>query len=120
MAVFARIEDPALVHKTTMPNHSTNCRVVYETTKREEGQLPGFLDHSQRALAKNLFDGKGCGCVLSFELGGADKAQVYRFMESLTTYFPATTLGDVYLLVLHLPHPCIATSQRTNVLTLGS
>jgi cystathionine gamma-synthase/methionine-gamma-lyase len=62
---------------------------------------PGLPDHPQYALAKALFDGRGCGGVLSFEIEGADKAQVYRFMEALTICLPATTLGDVYSLVLH-------------------
>ena len=61
----------------------------------------GLSDHPQHALAKNLFEDKGYGGVLSFEIKGADKAQVYRFMESLTVFLPATTLGDVYSLVLH-------------------
>ena len=39
--------------------------------------------------------------MLSFEIDGADKAQVYRFMESLRICLPATTLGDVYSLALH-------------------
>jgi cystathionine beta-lyase/cystathionine gamma-synthase len=62
---------------------------------------PGLKDHPQHALAESLFAGKGFGGVLSFELDEADKAQVYRFMESLTICLPATTLGDIYSLVLH-------------------
>jgi cystathionine gamma-synthase/methionine-gamma-lyase len=62
---------------------------------------PGLPSHPQHALAEKLFEGKGFGGVLSFELDGAGKSQVYRFMEALTVFLPATTLGDIYSLALH-------------------
>jgi cystathionine gamma-synthase/methionine-gamma-lyase len=62
---------------------------------------PGLKEHAQHALAERLFEGKGCGGVLSFEILDGDKASVYRFMEALTVCLPATTLGDIYSLVLH-------------------
>jgi cystathionine gamma-synthase/methionine-gamma-lyase len=62
---------------------------------------PGLTDHPQHDLARHLFEGQGSGGVLSFEIKDADKAMVYRFMESLTVCLPATTLGDIYSLVLH-------------------
>lgn len=62
---------------------------------------PGLPDHPQHELAKRLFQGKGFGGVLSFELAGADRTQVFRFMEALNVCLPATTLGDIYSLVLH-------------------
>jgi cystathionine beta-lyase/cystathionine gamma-synthase len=62
---------------------------------------PGLKEHAQHALAERLFDGRGYGGVLSFEIAGADQAKAYRFMEALSVCLPATTLGDVYSLVLH-------------------
>jgi cystathionine gamma-synthase/methionine-gamma-lyase len=62
---------------------------------------PGLERHPQYELAQKLFEGKGYGGMLSFEIKDADKAKVYRFMEALHTCLPATTLGDVYSLVLH-------------------
>lgn len=62
---------------------------------------PGLSDHPQHLLADQLFDGKGFGGVLSFEIEGAGRDQVFRFMESLSICLPATTLGDIYSLVLH-------------------
>ncbi len=56
--------------------------------------------------------------MLSFEIKGADKAQVYRFMESLTVFLPATTLGDVYSLVLHpatSSHRSLTVEERARV-----
>ncbi|HAV77111.1 MAG TPA: PLP-dependent transferase, partial [Anaerolineae bacterium] len=62
---------------------------------------PGLANHPGHALAKNLFNGKGFGGVLSFEIDKAGKDEVFRFMESLRICLPATTLGDIYSLVLH-------------------
>ncbi len=80
--------------------------------------FPGLSDHPQHALAKSLFEDKGFGGMLSFEIDGADKAQVYRFMESLTICLPATTLGDVYSLVLHpatSSHRSLTAEERARV-----
>jgi cystathionine gamma-synthase/methionine-gamma-lyase len=63
--------------------------------------FPGLKVHPQHLLAKNLFENKGFGGVLSFEIEGAGKDEVFRFMESLEICLPATTLGDIYSLVLH-------------------
>lgn len=79
---------------------------------------PGLSVHPQHALAKRLFEEKGYGGVLSFEIDGADKARVFRFMESLTICLPATTLGDVYSLVLHpatSSHRSLTAEERARV-----
>lgn len=62
---------------------------------------PGLPAHPQHALARRLFGARGFGGVLSFEIKNADRARVFRFMESLNLCLPATTLGDIYSLVLH-------------------
>lgn len=79
---------------------------------------PGLVGHPQHALAESLFEGRGYGGVLSFEIGEAGKAQVYRFMESLTICLPATTLGDIYSLVLHpatSSHRSLTADERARV-----
>lgn len=62
---------------------------------------PSLPAHPQHPLANRLFEGRGFGGVLSFEIAGADKSTVFRFMERLKLCLPATTLGDIYTLVLH-------------------
>jgi len=62
---------------------------------------PGLKDHPQHGLASRLFEGRGYGGVLSFEISGADQSAAFRFMESLQLCLPATSLGDIYTLVLH-------------------
>jgi cystathionine beta-lyase/cystathionine gamma-synthase len=67
----------------------------------ERVNYPGLPDHPQHDLAHQLFGERGFGGVLSFEIAGADQAAVFRFMEALKLCLPATTLGDIYTLVLH-------------------
>ena len=69
--------------------------------KIQKVNYPGLVNHPQHPLADQLFEGRGYGGVLSFEIKGADKRKVFRFMESLSICLPATTLGDIYSLVLH-------------------
>jgi cystathionine gamma-synthase/methionine-gamma-lyase len=79
---------------------------------------PGLAVHPQHVLAKSLFEERGYGGVLSFEIDEADKTQVFRFMESLTVCLPATTLGDVYSLVLHpatSSHRSLTAEERSRV-----
>jgi cystathionine gamma-synthase/methionine-gamma-lyase len=58
-------------------------------------------DHPQVGLMQSLSDGKGAGAVLSFEISGAGREQVFAFMDALELIQPATTLGDIYTLVLY-------------------
>ncbi|CAG0941204.1 methionine-gamma-lyase [Anaerolineae bacterium] len=62
---------------------------------------PGLSSHAQHALARQLFGERGFGGMVSFEIAGADQARAFRFMEALELCLPATTLGDIYTLVLH-------------------
>jgi cystathionine gamma-synthase/methionine-gamma-lyase len=64
-------------------------------------RYPGLAAHPHHALAQALFGGRGAGGVIAFEIAGAGKADVFRFMDALSLIQPATTLGDIYSLVLH-------------------
>ena len=83
--------DNALIVADWLSKHPRITRVHF----------PGLPNHPQHVLSKQLFSGKGFGGVLSFEIDGADKDKVFRFMESLSVCLPATTLGDIYSLILH-------------------
>ncbi len=79
---------------------------------------PGLPQHPQHDLAERSFEGRGFGGVLSFEIVGADKAAVFRFMEGLKVCLPATTLGDIYSLVLHpatSSHRSLTPEERARV-----
>lgn len=84
------------------------------------GQInyPGLPRHPQHDLARNLFGERGFGGMLSFEIAGADRSKVFRFMEALDLCLPATTLGDIYTLVLHpatSSHRSLSPEERAQV-----
>ena len=80
--------------------------------------FPGLPGHPQHQLSEQLFQGRGYGGMLSFEIKNADKALVFRFMEALELCLPATTMGDVYSLVLHpatASHRALTPEERARV-----
>jgi len=62
---------------------------------------PGLSDHPNHQLAKQLFRADHFGGMVAFELRDADEPQVFRFMEALKLIQAATSLGDVYSLLLY-------------------
>jgi cystathionine gamma-synthase/methionine-gamma-lyase len=62
---------------------------------------PGLSSHPQHELAASLFEGRGFGAMISFDLADANSQAVFRFMDALQLVLPATTLGDVYSLTLY-------------------
>lgn len=91
-----------------MTSHPRIARVNY----------PGLPDHPQHELACRQFQERGFGSVLSFEIVGADKAKAFRFMDALKLCMPATTLGDIYSIVLHpasSSHRGLSAEERAEV-----
>lgn len=79
---------------------------------------PGLPAHPQYEVASRLFGGRGFGGMISFALRGAGRAEVFRFLESLRLVQPATTLGDVYSLVLYpsmSSHRALTAEQRVRL-----
>jgi cystathionine gamma-synthase/methionine-gamma-lyase len=79
---------------------------------------PGLLSHPQHDLASRLFQERGFGGMVSFELAGAGQAQVFRFLESLQICLSATSLGDVCTLVLypaHSTHRAVSPEERARI-----
>ncbi len=62
---------------------------------------PGLPTHPQHALAARLLERGAFGAMISFDLREGRQESVFRFMEGLKMVLPATTLGDVYSLVLY-------------------
>lgn len=60
--------------------------------------FPGLADLGGAAAQ---FDGDLRGAILSFDIARAGAPEVHRFMDALSICVPATTLGDVYSLVLY-------------------
>ena len=79
---------------------------------------PGRHDHPQHSLCTRLFGGQGYGGMVAFELRNAGQAEVFRFFEALQLVQPATTLGDVYSLMLypaHSSHRALSAEERAEV-----
>jgi cystathionine beta-lyase/cystathionine gamma-synthase len=68
--------------------------------------------------AEALFNDDRRGGMISFDIAGADKDAVFRFLESLKLIMPATTLGDVYSLTLYpaiSSHRALTPEQRAEI-----
>ena len=91
-----------------MRQHCANAQVVAEWLGGHPAvarvHYPGLPEHPQHGIAARLFEGRGFGGMLSFDLRDAGQAEVFRFMEALELVLPATTLGDVYSLTLYPAH----------------
>ncbi|MGE5602711.1 MAG: trans-sulfuration enzyme family protein [Nitrososphaerales archaeon] len=100
-----------LVHRglKTLPlRMERQCRNAARVAAWLEGHVrvarvnyPGLRSHPQYGLAEALFGGELFGGMISFDLTGAGRAEVFRFLEALRLVQPATTLGDVYTLTLY-------------------
>jgi cystathionine beta-lyase/cystathionine gamma-synthase len=105
-----------------MRQHCSNALEVARWLESHPGiarvNYPGLPSHPQHGLAKKIFPEELFGGMVSFEVKGAGKAQVFRFMEALEMIIPATTLGDVYSLVLYPPissHRALSPEERAKV-----
>jgi cystathionine beta-lyase/cystathionine gamma-synthase len=82
-------------------NASQVANWLAQQTGIRQVNYPGLPSHPQYQLAARLFKGLGYGAMLSFELKDSAREGVFRFMQNLKLIQPATTLGDVYSLVLY-------------------
>lgn len=112
-----------------MTQHSRNAQAVADWLTGHPRVLrvnyPGLTSHSQHQLATELFRDGAYGGMISFEIAddddpmsSADRTTVFRFMERLHLILPATTLGDVYSLVLHpasSSHRALTAEQRSHI-----
>jgi cystathionine gamma-synthase/methionine-gamma-lyase len=76
---------------------------------------PGLLD---LGAVQEQFNCTHRGGMVSFDIADAGKDEVFRFMEALQLCMPATTLGDVYSLVLSPPissHRALTPEQRSAI-----
>lgn len=76
---------------------------------------PGLDDLGPAAA---IFNGPERGGMVAFELRDATQTEIFRFLDSLRLCLPATTLGDVYSLVLSPPmssHRALTPEQRAEV-----
>lgn len=88
-----------------MERHCRNglevARWLEEHPAVEGVNYPGLESHPQHEVARRLHRDRGFGGMLSFDIRGAGRGEVFDFMERLELVQAATTLGDVYSLVLY-------------------
>jgi cystathionine gamma-synthase/methionine-gamma-lyase len=93
-----------------MERQCRNAAIVAGWLETHEGvshvNYPGLSSHPQHGLAEALFGAPSSreaffGAMMSFDLAGAGRKEVFRFLEALRLVQPATTLGDVYTLALY-------------------
>jgi cystathionine gamma-synthase/methionine-gamma-lyase len=99
--------DQALAVAEWLSQHPRIRRVYY----------PGLAAHPQHELATSQFGGR-YGAVVAFEIDGAGQAEVFRFLDRLQLVQSATSLGDVYSLVLYpaqSSHRALTPEQRQAV-----
>src|SRR5262249_17951893 len=74
-----------------LANHPCVERVYYCSDPR----------HPDAATISRLFKPGLFGAIFSFEIRGADKASVMKFMNRLKMVVPGSSLGDVHTLLLY-------------------
>ena len=91
-----------------MRQHCDNARTVAHWLMEHPSVVrvnyPGLPGHPQHEVAARLFEGRGFGGMMSFDLRGGSQSDVFHFMEALELILPGTTLGDVYSLTLYPAH----------------
>lgn len=83
---------------------SSACKVaswLSEHPKVERVYFTGDPKHPDAATIARLFPKNLQGAMLAFDLKGAGKPEVFRFMEALKMIVPGTSLGDVHTMVLY-------------------
>ena len=89
--------------------HQHVCRVYY----------PGLASSPHFVLCRRLFSSDMFGGVVSFEIRGAGREQVFRFMDSLKLISAATSLGDVGSVILYPWHSSHRSLSDDAKLALG-
>lgn len=80
------------------------CRVaawLREHPRVERVHFPGDPAHPDAAAISRLFPDGLYGGMVSFEIRGAGRGEVFRFIDRLKLVVRATSLGDVHTMVLY-------------------
>lgn len=91
---------------------------LFHHPKLEWVYYPGLAGHESHETAKQQFPNDMFGGMISFEIRDGDRDKVFRFLRALGMIAPATTLGDVYSLVLYpvmSSHRALTPEQRAQV-----
>jgi cystathionine beta-lyase/cystathionine gamma-synthase len=67
----------------------------------EKVRYAGLPSHPQHETALRIFPNAKYGAMLNFDIADCDKDKAFRFLDSLRIVLPATTLGDIYSLIVN-------------------
>ena len=67
----------------------------------EQVRYAGLASHPQHATAKRIFPPGKYGAMLNFDITDCDADKAFRFLDALRLILPATTLGDIYSLIVN-------------------
>jgi len=102
-----------------MRQHSDNAATVATWLESDfrvsRVNYPGLEDLGG---AEAMFNRPERGGMISFEIANAGRDDVFRFLEGLSLVVPATTLGDVYSLVLYpaiSSHRAVPPEERARI-----
>jgi cystathionine gamma-synthase/methionine-gamma-lyase len=88
----------SLRYERQCTNAITVAKWLDEHPRIAHVNFPGLDDLGR---AGRQFNNGLLGAMLSFDIDGAQEVDVVRFMNELKMIVPATTLGDIYSLVLY-------------------
>ncbi|MBU7018604.1 MAG: PLP-dependent transferase [Theionarchaea archaeon] len=91
-----------------MARHCINALKVAEFLSEHPkiGRIfyPGLESHPQFSVASKIFRETCYGGMVSFEIKNAGRKEIFKFFEHLQLVLPATSLGDIYSLILYPAH----------------
>jgi cystathionine gamma-synthase/methionine-gamma-lyase len=64
-------------------------------------RYPGLPSHPEHGTARRLFPEGRYGAMLSFDVKDCDTRKAFRFLDALRLVLPATTLGDLYSIMVN-------------------
>jgi len=94
--------------KTFVLRMERQCANAMEVARFLEGhplidtaRYPGLPSHPQHDTARRLFPQGRYGAMLNFDIADCGKDKAFRFLDALALILPATTLGDIYSIVVN-------------------
>jgi cystathionine beta-lyase/cystathionine gamma-synthase len=91
-----------------MARHCINALKVAEFLSEHPkiGKIfyPGLESHPQYSIASKILRENCYGGMVSFEIKNAGQKEIFKFFEHLELVLPATSLGDIYSLILYPAH----------------
>ncbi len=88
-----------------MERHCANAIQVAQFLEKhpliEKVRYAGLPSHPQHETARRMFPDGRYGAMLNFDVADCDKDKAFRFLDALQLILPATTLGDVYSLIVN-------------------